>query len=184
MFDLFRSREKSVRILLGALLVVVGLSMLTYLIPNYNSGGSTNDVVVAEVGGEEITMPQIQRVLQAQLRGRQMPPEVLPAYIPNMIDNVINEHALAYEAKKLGFEVTDAQVGDAVRTYIPNLFQDGKFVGKEAYAAVLSQQNLTIPEFETEMRRQLLITRMRDVALQGVVVTPAEIELEYKKRNE
>jgi peptidyl-prolyl cis-trans isomerase D len=184
MFDLFRSREKSVRILLGALLVLVGLSMLTYLIPNYNSGGSTNDVVVAEVGGEEITLPQIQRVLQAQLRGRQMPPEVLPAYIPNMIDNVINEHALAYQAKKLGFEVTDAQVGDAVRTYIPNLFQDGKFVGKDTYAAVLAQQNMTIPEFETELRRQLLITRLRDVALEGTVVTPQEIEQEYRKRNE
>ena len=184
MFDLFRSREKSVRILLGALLVLVGLSMLTYLIPSYNSGGSTNDVIVAEVGGEAITLPQVQRILQAQLRGRQMPPEVLPAYIPNMINTVINEHALAYQAQKMGFEVTDTQISEAIRTYIPNLFQDGKFVGKEAYAAVLAQQNMSIPEFETEMRRQLLITRLRDVALEGTVVTPQEIEQEYKKRNE
>jgi len=184
MFDLFRSREKSVRILLGALLVLVGLSMLTYLIPSYNSGGSATDVVVAEVGGEAITLPQIQRIVQTQLRGRNMPPEVLPAYVPQLIDSVINEHALAYQAQKMGFEVTDAQIGDAIRTYIPNLFQDGKFVGKDAYAAVLAQQNLSIPEFETEMRRQLLITRLRDVAVQGVVVTPQEIEAEYKKRND
>jgi len=90
MFDLFRSREKSVRILLGALLVVVGFSMLTYLIPSYNSGASSGDVVVAEVGGEAITLPQIQRIVQAQLRGRNMPAEVLPAYVPQMIDSVIN----------------------------------------------------------------------------------------------
>jgi peptidyl-prolyl cis-trans isomerase D len=184
MFDLFRSREKSVRILLGALLVLVGLSMLTYLIPSYNSGGSSTDVVVAEVGGEAITLPQIQRIVQTQLRGRNMPPEVLPAYVPQLIDSVINEHALAYQAQKMGFEVTDAQIGDAIRTYIPNLFQDGKFVGKDAYAAVLAQQNLSIGEFETEMRRQLLITRLRDVAVQGVVVTPQEIEAEFKKRND
>ena len=52
MFDLFRSRDKAVRILLGALLVVVALSMLTYLIPSYSTGASTSDVVVAEVGKE------------------------------------------------------------------------------------------------------------------------------------
>jgi peptidyl-prolyl cis-trans isomerase D len=184
MFDLFRSREKSVRILLGALLVLVGLSMLTYLIPSYNTGGSSNDVVVAEIGKEEITLPEVQRIVQNQLRGRQMPAEILPTYVPQMVDTLISERALAYEAQRLGFEVTDAQVSDAIRQFVPNLFQDGRFLGKEAYATLLRQQNLSIPEFESEMRRQLLINRLRAVALEGTVVTPAEIDQEYKKRNE
>ena len=48
MFDLFRSRDKAVRILLGALLVLVALSMLTYLIPTYDTGsGSPDGQVVA-----------------------------------------------------------------------------------------------------------------------------------------
>ncbi len=42
MFDLFRSREKVVRLMLGGILVVVSLSMLTYLVPNY--GGGNDDV--------------------------------------------------------------------------------------------------------------------------------------------
>src|SRR3954454_11308415 len=184
MFDLFRSRDKAVRILLGALLVVVGFSMLTYLVPTYNNGTSANDVVVADVGKESITLPEVQRLIQNTMRGRQLPPEILPTYVPQMVDNMINERALAYEAERLGFEVTDAQIAEAIRTYVPNLFQDGKFLGKEAYASLLSQQNLTIPEFESEMRRQLLITRLRDVALEGTIVTPQEIEAEYKKKYE
>jgi peptidyl-prolyl cis-trans isomerase D len=184
MFDLFRSRDKAVRILLGALLVVVGFSMLTYLIPSYNTGASANDVVVAEIGSEAITLPEIQRIVQNTMRGRQMPAEILPTYVPQMVENMINERAIAYEAERLGFEVTDAQIAEAIHLYIPNLFQDGKFAGKEAYAALLAQQNLTIPEFENEMRRQLLITRLRDVALEGTIVTPQEIEQEYKKKNE
>src|SRR5436305_5409361 len=184
MFDLFRSRDKAVRILLGALLVVVGFSMLTYLVPSYNSGASTNDVVIAEVGKDAITLPEIQRLIQNTMRGRQLPPEILPTYVPQMVDSMISERALAYEAERLGFEVTDAQIADAIRTYVPNLFQDGKFLGKEAYAGMLAQQNLTIAEFENDMRRQMLITRLKSVAVQGTVVTPQEIDQEYKKRNE
>jgi peptidyl-prolyl cis-trans isomerase D len=184
MFDLFRSREKGMRIMLGVMGGLLGLSMLTYLIPSYNSGGSANDYVVAEVGKEPITLQEVQQLVQASMRGRQIPAEILPTYVPQLVDNLINERALAYEAERLGFQVTDAQIADAIKQYVPNLFQDGKFVGKEAYAAILGQQNMTIPEFEANVRRQLLITRLRDIAVEGTVVTPQEIEAEYKKKNE
>ncbi len=50
MFDLFRSRDKAVRLMLGGLLLVVAVSMLTYLVPNYDSSGPTSNLVVATVG--------------------------------------------------------------------------------------------------------------------------------------
>jgi peptidyl-prolyl cis-trans isomerase D len=184
MFDLFRSRDKAMRIMLGVMGGLLGLSMLTYLIPNYSSGGSSNDFVVAEVGKDPITLQEVQQLVQSSMRGRQIPPEILPTYVPQLVDNMISERAMQYEAERLGFEVTDAQIADAIKQYVPNLFQDGRFVGKEAYAALLSQQNMTIPEFEQNVRRQLLITRLRNVALEGTVVTPQEIEQEYKKKNE
>ena len=79
MFDLFRSREKSVRILLGFLLFVVAISMLTYLIPNYNtgSGSSGSSAIVAEIGQDTITLPEVQRLVQMTMRNRQLPAEVI-----------------------------------------------------------------------------------------------------------
>ena len=62
-----------VRILLGALLGIVALSMLTYLVPNYSNGSSSSDVVVAEIGKDTITLPEMQRVIQSTIRGRQLP---------------------------------------------------------------------------------------------------------------
>ncbi len=184
MFDLFRSRDKAVRILLGGLLLVVALSMLTYLVPSYNTGTGGSDVVVAEVGKDVITMPEVQQVIQMNLRGRQMPPEIMPHYVPQFIDSMITERAMAYEAQRLGFKVSDEDLASAIRVTIPQLFQDGKFAGKDTYAAVLAQQNMTIPQFEADMSRQLLVSKLRDVALQGTVVTPQEIEREYKRRND
>ena len=184
MFDLFRSRDKAVRILLGALLVVVGLSMLTYLIPSYNTGSGGNDQIVAKVGDEDISLMYIQQLIQATVRGRQLPPEVLPNYIPEIVNNVVTDRALAYEAQRMGLQVNDQQLRQAIEQMMPSLFPDGKFLGKEAYASLLAQQNLTIPDFEADLKRQLLITRLRDIALEGTVVTQPEIEAEYRKKNE
>ena len=109
MFDLFRSGERSKRILLGALLVLVALSMLTYLIPSYNngSGDSASGAVVADVAGTEITTADVQKLVQATMKNKQFPAELLPNYLPNMVDQMVTERALAYEAKRLGIEVTD-----------------------------------------------------------------------------
>jgi peptidyl-prolyl cis-trans isomerase D len=185
MFDLFRSREKSVRILLGALLLLVALSMLTYLVPNYNTGASTSDTIIAEIGKDDvITQQEVQTLIQNTVRGRQLPPDMLPTYLPTMVDQLVTDRALAYEATRLGFQVTDADLADAIRQTAPSLFQDGKFVGKDAYAAMLDQQHLTIAQFESDLRRQLLITRLREVAIEGTIVTPLEIEQAYRKKNE
>ena len=92
--------------------------------------------------------------------------------------------ALAYEAQRLGYQVSDAELSAAIQQILPNLFPDGKYLGKDAYAAALSQQNLSPEQFETALRREMLATRLRDVALEGTVVTQAEIEQEYRRKYE
>ena len=185
MFDLFRSRDKIVKIFLGALLLLVALSMLTYLIPTYDTGtAGASGQMVAQVGKEAISSLDVQKLVQNSLRARQLPPEILPNLIPQMVQDLITQHALAYEAQRLGIEVTDADVSEAIRQAIPALFPQGNFAGKDAYAAMLAQQNLTIPEFEDDLRRQILINRLRNIATHGVIVSPAEIEQAYRKKNE
>jgi peptidyl-prolyl cis-trans isomerase D len=88
------------------------------------------------------------------------------------------------EAERLGYQVTDQDVADTIRQMIPNLFPDGKFVGKDVYAGMLAQQNLTIEQFENDLKRQILLTRMRNIAMEGIIVTPAEIEAAYRKKGE
>ena len=185
MFDLFRSREKSVRIVLGGVLLMVAASMLLYLVPSYNTGMSGTEGVVAEVAGHDITVADVRQMIEKVLKGRQLPPEVLPNYIPRMVDQMISDRALEYAAGKLGFEVTDQDVANNLRQYLPpELFPNGKFAGKEAYAMFLAQQNLTMGQFESDLRRQILIHRMMDVAVEGSVVSELEIQRTFEARNE
>ena len=184
MFDLFRSRDKVVRIMLGGLLLVVALSMLTYLVPSFNMGGSGPDAVVAQIGKDTITVPEVQQVVQMNLKGSRMPPEMMPNYVPRIIDSMITERAMEFEAHRLGFKVSDEDLAAGIRQTIPQLWQDGKFAGKDAYVNTLAQQNLTTTQFEGDLARQLLIAKMRDVAMEGIIVTPQEIEQEYKRRND
>jgi peptidyl-prolyl cis-trans isomerase D len=184
MFDLFRSRDKAVRILLGGLLLLVAFSMLTYLVPSYNNGSTGSDMVIAEIGKDTITLAEAQRLVQATVRGRQLPVDILPTYIPQMVDQMVTERAMTMEAERLGLQVSDADVADTIRQMVPSLFPDGKFVGRDAYAGMLAQQNMTIDQFESDLKRQVAITRLRDIAMEGTIVTQPEIEAAFRKKGE
>src|SRR5687767_5160491 len=185
MFNLFRSRDKSVRYLLSALLGIVALSMVTYLVPGSGTGsGSGSDSIVAEIGREDLTVREVQQALQASLRNRQMPPGMMGHYVPQLIDQLITEKAVTYQAERMGFDVSDADTANAIRQQMPQLFQDGTFIGNETYAAVLQQQGLSIADFERYMNRQILLNRLRGLVLEATVISPPEIEQEYRRRNE
>jgi peptidyl-prolyl cis-trans isomerase D len=183
MFDLFNS-QKAKRYVMGGILVLVSASMLLYLVPNYNTGAGGTDAVVAKIGSTEITEADARRSIQTQTRGQKIPAEIIPNYVPQMIETMVNDRAMEYEARKLGLQVSDQDVADYLRQNMPNLFPDGKFVGKDVYAAMLGQQGVTIDQFESDLKRTMLIGKLREVAIEGAVVTPAEVEKEYRKKND
>ncbi len=184
MFDLFRSRAKSVRYLLGALLVLVALSMVITLVPGYGVGGGSNSQVIAKIGGEELSSQEAALSLQAAMREGQIPPEVAEHYVPLYINKMIADRALAYQARRMGLEVTDAEVARVIQTMLPQLFQNGKLVGRDVYANFLAQQNLTIGQFEDNLRKQLLLTKLQDLVLEGAVVSKEEVEQAYHREND
>ena len=180
MFDLFRSRDKAVRIVLGGLLALVAFSMLLYLIPGAGMpSGSKNNEVVAEIGKETVTVKDIQELIQERLQSRQIPPDMMQYLLPQLIDQRISDIAVAYQAKRMGFEVTDADLANAIRS-LPNVGN----LPADQYRAAIEQLGMSVPEFEANMRKRLYILQLQNIALEGVVVTPQEVAQEYSRRNE
>jgi peptidyl-prolyl cis-trans isomerase D len=180
MFDLFRSRDKAVRILLGGLLLMVAFSMLIYLIPGANMPSAGNRAeVVAEIGPEKVTTNDIQEIIQDKVRGRQVPAEMMQFLVPQIVDQAISDRAIEYEAKRLGYEVTDADLAYAIRS-IPNLAN----LPPDQYRNAVESMGQTVPQFEANMRSNIYALRMQDLALSGVVVTPQEVQTEFNRLNE
>jgi peptidyl-prolyl cis-trans isomerase D len=187
MFDLFRSRDKAVRWLLTGMLVLVALSMVTYLIPGSGTGttGSGADATVAaQIGKDKITSQDISRAIQNMTRNRQLPPELLSIYVPQIVNQLINERMLAYEANRMGLKVSDDEANNAIiDTLPPQLVKDGKVDGA-TLNAMLQQEGISLASLKDSTARQLLVSRLQQIVVSSVVVSPKEIENEFRKRNE
>jgi peptidyl-prolyl cis-trans isomerase D len=187
MFDLFRSRDKLVRIVLTGLLGLVGLSMVTYLIPGSGTtttGAPADTTVVATVGKDDLTTQQVSRVVQNMMRNRQLPPDLLAVYVPQIVQQMISDRAMAYEAGRLGFQVTPDETDNAIMDSMPAQFvKDGK-VDAATLAAVLQQQGATLADLKEDTTRELLASRLKQIVGQGVLVSQAEIETEFHRKND
>jgi len=186
MFDLFRSRDKAVRITLSVLLGMVALSMVTYLIPTTGTGTSSNadTTVVASIGRENLTSQEVSKQIQNVTRSRQLPAELLAIYVPQIVQQLINDRAMAYEANRLGIRISSDETENAILDSLPaQIVKDGK-VDSATLNALLQQQGVTMADLKEQMSRELLISRLREIVGEGVVVAPREIADDFHRKND
>jgi peptidyl-prolyl cis-trans isomerase D len=185
MFDVFRSRDKAVRAFLIFLLGLVALSMVTYLIPNQGTGAATgDDAVVAQIGSDKITATEINQTIRRMTQSRQLPAELLAIYAPQVIQQAINQRALAWKAAQMGMKVTSDETDNAIIDSLPaSLVKDGK-VDAATLNAALAQEGTTLDEMKQTTAREMLVTRLETIISGGVVVTNQEVEKEYHQNND
>ncbi len=187
MFDLFRSRDKAVRILLSVILGVVAISMVTYLIPGAGTSGMSagDDSVIAKVGDQKITTQAALQAVSRAMRQRQLPQTMMGYFAPQVVEGLINEQAVAYEAKRMGIRVSDDDVNTAIRQQLPPSFieKDGS-INQDLLNQALSQQNITVNDFIEQIREGVMVNRMIQLVNASVVVTKGDVEQEFKRRNE
>ncbi len=188
MFRFFRKyRDVVKKWLLIFFLSVVSISMVITLAPL--PGGDTGKMevnVLAEVSGTSITTQDVQRSIQARLRNSPLAndPQLMARMAGAVLDEMILRRALWEEAKKLNLRVTDQELHENLRSALPFLYPNGNFVGIERYQDFVSQQaGMTVPQFEAQLRENLLVEKMRAVITDGVGVTAADVREEFLRRN-
>ncbi|MCX6590924.1 MAG: peptidyl-prolyl cis-trans isomerase [Acidobacteria bacterium] len=186
MFQLFRRKDTAVRYVLMGLLGLIAVSMVWTLTPSGMGGASGNrsETVIAQVGDEQITIQEASSRIEQQMRNSGIPRTMASMVANNVVDGLVREKAIELQAQKMGFTVTDDEVVSMIKTILPQLFPNGEFLGKDAYSSFLAQRGLTTTAFESNLRRQVLATKVQNMISEAIIVTPAQVEAEFKKSNE
>lgn len=190
MYRFFRgkNRQKTMKYLLIFFLGIVSVGMVVTLapLPSGDTSANPNSNVLATLGDYQVTTQDLQK--QLSQRFSQSPlgnnPQLMAQFAPNVLDAMVQDQAVEQEARRLGLEVSDAELMESIRSY-PGLTQNGQFIGMQQYQAIVEQaMNMTVQQFEAQLRDGLLSDKLRDVVTDAVQVTPAEIHQEFIQRNE
>ena len=193
MLDRMRRHKGWLKWSLGlVVLAFVGVGVPAFLQPPPPTIGGLDDVL-AEVGGQSITVGEFQNLYRQQLQnyqaqsGGQITAEILQSMgiDRQLLEQMIDEYAALQEATRLGVTVSDAEISEAIIA-IPAFQQNGQFIGEEAYIQMLRLQRppMTPGQFEETVRRSLMLQRLQSAVTNWITVTDDELEREHVRRNE
>jgi peptidyl-prolyl cis-trans isomerase D len=194
MIRFLQTQGPAKKIILSGILLVICAAMVIAFIP----GGLGSDLmgapgkgVVAKVDGGDVTVEQVRQATQQMVR-QQMPQGssanmsmLLPFFAQRAADQLITRQALVSEAEYLGLRVTPQEVQDDLQhgRYAATFFPGGNFIGKQEYEDMLARANLTPPIFEEEVRKELLLEKLRALISGSASVSDDQIHQQFVKEN-
>lgn len=185
MLKLFRHKYWK-QLLLLPVVGTLALAMLAYLVPGAADIELRDPAgLVAQVGDLPLTQDEVNQHYQrvAEQFGAQSG-AFRQLIMEQLIEDLIGQRLVQYEAERLGLEVSPEEVRLRLRQ-IPFLYPGGKFVGAETYRQIVEREfRMSVPQFEEALRQQTLVAKMFDWVTAGLTVSSAEVEAEYRRRNE
>ena len=187
MLDFMRRQRSQLKWVWVILIFIFSVSLVLLYIPAGDLPNVSVSTDVASIGGESISAREFQTAYRAsvdRMRG-QITPEMMRAFHfeRQILDNLITQHVMTDEAKRLGLDVTPAEVEQKI---LENAVfrENGVFIGRARYEAILSQNNFSVEDFESAMTNEILRDKLRSFVTASVNVTDKDVEEEYKRRNE
>jgi len=187
MLDFMRRQRSALKWVWVILIFIFSVTLVTLYIPfgDLPNVSITNDV--ASIGRDNITAHEFQTAYRNyidRMRG-QLNPEMLKAFRfdRQIMDALVTRHVMTEEAKRMGLNASPAEIEQRILDN-PVFRENGTFIGRDRYQAILAQNNLTIDQFESDVANEVLADKLRSFVTGAVHVTDQEAQEEYKRRNE
>jgi peptidyl-prolyl cis-trans isomerase D len=173
------------RILLGAVVLVLAGGMLLYLVPSMPGTGEASTDTVAKIGDESVSMAEVRQQLSEIEQRNSVPKALESLYVRQILNNLVFQKEMEYEAKRLGLRVSDQERADRIRQFLPTAYNGDTFVGMDRYSQeVQGRFQMTVPVFEELIRQGLLQEKFRKLVTDGVSISDADLRQEFRFKNE
>ena len=200
MIRFLQKQDRLTKALFVVIIAAASVSMVVYLIPGLAAGGavSANDYAVVYPhwynrlfsNGDEILQAKVEQVARQQIQQRNPQyadnPMILNFFTQQVGQQLVQQQILLDEAERLGISAT----GDDVVNYLHSgptgavIFPNGKYIGDQQYAALVNNRlNISVAEFEDNIKRDIVLQRLRKFVTAGVSVSPQEVRSQYLKDN-
>jgi peptidyl-prolyl cis-trans isomerase D len=173
---------------------LVVLAFIALYIPAFTKqdgmAGSPSEEV-AEVGGVPITVAEfdqqyrfVKQRYEQMYQGRLDPAMLAQMGLENQVlSSLVDDRLVALEAERLGITVSDEEVARRIANS-PNFQRNGKFLGAVEIRRLLALRGMTEEQFTRDFRQGILGEKLRSLLTDGVMVTAADVEREYRSREE
>jgi peptidyl-prolyl cis-trans isomerase D len=180
------NRKTGMRILLGVVVLLLGGIMLLYLVPQTpGTGEASSTDTLAKVGDLTVSSAEVRQQLAEIQQRNQIPKQLESLYARQILNQLIFQKEIEYEAKRLGISISNQERAERIRQFLPTAFNGDTFVGLDRYTAeVQARFQMTVPAFEEAIRQGLLQDKFRRLVTDGISAGPQELQDEFRYRNE
>lgn len=196
MIRFLQKDNRFVKAIFVIIITVACVAMVITLVPGIfdTQSSSANTYATISYGGifkrflpaeSTVTTMEVQQTAARMMQQQGLPDAVLPFVMPQVAQGLIQQHIETIEAHKLGIRAND----DDVRHFLHSgmwgqiLFPNGKYIGDQAYAQLISDHfNMSRKTFESQVRQAIEQDRLRALVTGWVTVSPDQVRAAYLKQ--
>ena len=166
-------------------MLVLGGSMLLYLVPQAPGTGDISTDTVAQVGDQKVTVAEVRQQLSQIEQRNPLPKPMEGFYAKRILDQLVFTKELEYEAKRLGITISNEEIADRIRQLLPTAFNGGTVIAMDQYTQEVQQRfQMTVPVFEDLVRQSMVAEKFQKLVTDGISVGPVDLQDEFRYRNE
>ena len=179
------TKKLMVRILLGAVVAMLGAGMLLYLVPQGPNTDANATDTVARIGDQTVTLQEVQQKLADIERQNTVPKAMESLYAQQILRSLVFQKEIQYEATRLGIRVTNEEVADRIKQFLPAAFSGDSPIGMDQYTQLVQRQfQMTVPVFEDTVRQSILQEKFQRLVTDGISIGPAELQEQFLYQNQ